>query len=172
MKLWNCVHELLWNRKSMNSKFVLTYSNWNDFGYQTGFQLHMPTLKSSEEDVYIGIAWMSIVEHYPRHRTSGRFLPIEGNTNFSSFIMSVEDAERLCLFLTYDERMELIRKLNIKFSDVSVSDQANYKTSTLRNTTRSEFLEMQQKIREIVMNKHDVAILIRKHAHQLKYWLE
>jgi len=111
---------------------------------------------------------LSIVEHYPTLRSSGRFLPIEGNTNFTSFIMSLEDAERMFLFLTYDERMELIHKLNINFNDVTVKDQANYKTSTLRNIMREEFLEMQQKIEGIVTDKHDVATLIRKHSSQLK----
>ena len=171
MKLWNCVHELVWNHKNMNSKYVLTYCNWNDFGYQTGFHLYMPLSKQSEEDCNIGIAWLSIVEHYPILRSPGRFFPIEGNTNFTSFICSLEDAERIFLFLTYDERMELIHKLNIKFSDVSVKDQGNYKTSTLRNIMRDEFLEMQQKIKEIVTDKHDVATLIRKHSSQLKYLL-
>lgn len=74
-------------------------------------------------------------------------------------------------FLTYDERMELIHKLNIKFDDVSVKDQANYKTSTLRYIMREEFLEMQQKIKGIVTDKHDVATLIRKHSSQLKICL-
>lgn len=155
----------------MNSKYVLTYSNWNDFGYQTGFHLYMPLSKQSEEDCNIGIAWLSIVEHYPILRSPGRFFPIEGNSNFTSFICSLEDAERIFLFLTYDERMELIHKLNIKFSDVSVKDQGNYKISTLRNIMRDEFLEMQQKIKEIVTDKHDVATLIRKHSGQLKYLL-
>lgn len=171
MKLWNCVHELVWNHKNMNSKYVLTYSNWNDFGYQTGFHLYMPLSKQSEEDCNIGIAWLSIVEHYPILRSPGRFFPIEGNSNFTSFICSLEDAERIFLFLTYDERMELIHKLNIKFDDVSVKDQANYKTSTLRYIMREEFLEMQQKIKGIVTDKHDVATLIRKHSSQLKICL-
>ena len=51
MKLWNCVHELVWNHKNMNSKYVLTYSNWNDFGYQTGFYLYICHCQNSRKKI-------------------------------------------------------------------------------------------------------------------------
>lgn len=169
LKLWTCIHELTGIHRTVNSKYILSYSNWNDYGYQTGFHLFLP-LKQPVNEVYcVGVSWLSIVEHYPVLRSPGRFLPIEGNTNFTSFILSIEDAERFFLLLTYEERIELIRKLNIKFSDVQVKDQANYKVSTLRHTMRDEFIERQQKIKEIVTDKRDVASLIRKHSNILKF---
>lgn len=169
IKLWTCIHELTGIQKTVESKYVLSYSNWNDFGYQTGFHLYLPLKKPVDETYNIGVSWLSIVEHYPVLRSPGRFFPIEGNTNFTSFIKSIEDAERFFLLLNYKERMELIRKLNIKFDDALVKDQANYKVSTLRNIMRDDFIKMQKKIREIVTDERDVAALIRKHSNLLRF---
>lgn len=162
-KLWTCVHELVGLHSIANSKYVLSYSNWNDYGYQTGFGLYI-ALPENQNGVYnIPIASLSIVEHYPVNREKGRFLPIYGNTNFTTFIMSKESAECMYLTLTYEERMELISKLNIRFNDSYVREQGNYKTSTLRSKTREEFLAMQQEIKEIIYEKNDVSLLVRKH---------
>ena len=162
-KLWTCVPELSGLHTLASSKYVLSYGNWNDFGYQTHFNLHI-ALKEAENEVHnVLIADLSIVERYPIIRDKGRFFPIDGNTNFVTFIMSIESAECMYLTLTYEERMELVRKLHIEFSDSKVSEQGNYRTSTLRDITREDFLAKQQKIKRIIYTEHDVASIIRKH---------
>ena len=162
-KLWTCVPELSGLHTLASSKYVLSYGNWNDFGYQTHFNLHI-ALKEAENGVHnVLIADLSIVERYPIIRDKGRFFPIDGNTNFVTFIMSIESAECMYLTLTYEERMELVRKLHIEFSDSKVSEQGNYITSTLRDITREDFLAKQQKIKRIIYTEHDVASIIRKH---------
>lgn len=50
--------------------------------------------------------------------------------------------------LTYEERIELIHMLRIKFDDSIVCKQGNYLTSTLRGRTREDFLAMQQEIKK------------------------
>ena len=165
-RLWNCVHELDGLHSEQNSRYVLAYSNWNDFGYQTGFGLYINLPKPIDKDYNVPVAGLSIVEHYPTHH-QGRFLPVNGDTNFTSFIMSIKSAERFYLFLTYDERMELIRWLNIRFDDSLVKNQNNYLMSTLRCYKRQDFLDMQKEIKEIVTRKSDVASLIRKYSNEL-----
>lgn len=81
-KLWSCVHELTGIQKSVNSKYILSYSNWNDFGYQTGFHLFLPLEKPKDGVYNIGVSWLSVVEHYPVLRSPGRFFPIEGECKF------------------------------------------------------------------------------------------
>lgn len=161
-KLWTCVHELVGLQTIAESKYVLSYSNWNDFGWQTLFRLHvaLPEFKDGVCNAYIGE--FSIVEHFPITKGQ-RFLPREGTTNYTSFIVSIESAECMYLTLTYDERMELIRKLRIRFDDSGISEQGNYKMSTLRNKSREDFLQMQKKIKEIVMKKDDVSTIVCKH---------
>ncbi len=165
-KLWKCVHELVGMYSEQNSKYVLSYSNWNDFGYQTGFGLYINLPKPIDKVYNVLVAGLSIVEHYPIHH-QGRFLPVKGNTNFTSFIMSIESAERFYLYLTYDERMELIRWLNIRFDDSLVKNQGIYLTSTLRDRKRQDFLDMQKEIKKIVTRKSDVASLTHKYSKDL-----
>lgn len=165
-RLWNCVHELVGLHSEQNSRYVLAYSNWNDFGYQTRFGLYINLPKPIDEDYNVLVAGLSIVEHYSTHQ-QGRFLPVKGETNFTSFIMSIKSAERFYLFLTYDERMELIRWLNIRFDDSLVKNQSNYLMSTLRGLKRQDFLDMQKEIKMIVTKKSDVASLIRKYSKEL-----
>lgn len=162
-KLWTCVHELVGLHSIANSKYVLSYSNWNDYGYQTRFGLHIALPEKQNGVCNVPIAGLSIVEHYPINWDKGRFLPICGNTNFTTFIMSKDSAECMYLTLTYEERMELVSKLNIRFNDSYVREQGNYKTSTLRDKKREDFLAMQQEIEEIIYKKDEVSLLIRKH---------
>lgn len=161
-KRWTCVHELCLSTTIVSNKYVLSYSNWNDFGYQTLFGLHL-VLNSKSFTQKPLIAGLSIVELYPRIQSKGRFFPIYGNTNFVSFIMSIESAECMYLTLTYEERIELIHMLRIKFDDSYVCKQGNYLTSTLRGITREDFLAMQQEIKRIIYTEHDVSSIVRRH---------
>ena len=166
-RLWTCVHELMGLQTIAESKYALSYSNWNDFGWQTAFGLYVALPEFRDGVCNVPIGGLSIVEHFPI--TKGRrFLPREGATNFTSFIVSVESAECMYLTLTYDERMELIRKLRIRFDDSGISEQGNYKMSTLRNKSREEFLLMQKKIKDIVMKEDDVSALVYKHFDKSK----
>ena len=170
-RLWICVHELNGVQAHRNSKYVLSYSNWNDFGYKTSFRLYLALDNPLCENMYnFGIASLSIVEHYPLTKGT-RFLPKEGAANYHTYIMDINSAELMYLFLTYDERRELIDKLRIRFDDVGYSEQGNYLLSTLRNMTRQQFLDMQKKIKLIVENPNDVAFLIDKHRDRIKLFL-
>lgn len=71
-KLWTCVHELCLSTTIVSSKYVLSYSNWNDFGYQTLFGLNL-ILNSKSVTPKPLIAGLSIVELYPRIQSKGRF---------------------------------------------------------------------------------------------------
>ena len=66
------------------------------------------------------------------------------------------------LTLTYEERIELIHMLRIKFDDSIVCKQGNYLTSTLRGRTREDFLAMQQE-KKIIYTEHDVSSIVRRH---------
>ena len=169
-RLWKCVHELAGLHSEQNSKYVLFCCKWDDFGYQTRFRLYMNLPKPIDKVYNVDVANLSIVEHYPTHH-QGRFLPVKGTTNFTSFIMSIESAERFYLFLTYEERMKLIRWLNIRFDESFVRDQGNYLTSTLRDFKRHDFLDMQKEIKKIVTRKSDVASLIHKYSKDLRLLL-
>lgn len=166
LKLWTCVHELKGLHDIAESKYILSYSNWNDFGFQTLCTLHIALPEHYNDVCNVPIAYLSIVENYPKITRPGeRFLPIEGNTNFTSFIMSIESAECMYLTLTHKERMELVSKLHIKFNDSGVSEQENYRSSTLRryNHKREDFLAMQQKIEKIMHRKNNISRIVRKY---------
>lgn len=161
--LWTCIHEMAGLQHEVENKYVLSYSNWNDYGFQTGFGLFLAMPQNEENHICnIHLGGLSIVEHAPITRGM-RFFPREGVTNYTSFICRIETAERMYLTLTYDERMELIKKLRIRFDDYEVAQQENYRASTLRNTTREDFLARQKEIKELVMRQDDVSPLILKH---------
>ena len=170
-RLWMCVHELNGVQVHRSCKYVLSYSNWNDFGYRTSFRLYLVLYNPICDNMYsFGIASLSIVEHEPLAKGT-RFLPKEGATNYHTYIMDIRSAESMLLFLTYEERKELIDKLRIRFDDAGYCEQGNYKFSTLRNTTRRHFLDMQKRIKMIIENPYDVASLIDRHRDRIKLFL-
>lgn len=73
------------------------------------------------------------------------------------------------IFLSYEERMELISKLNIAFNNAIVGNQNNYRTSTLRAfTTETTFLEMQKEIKNIVTSPLEASIMLHRHIDEIK----
>lgn len=75
------------------------------------------------------------------------------------------------IFLSHAERMELISKLNIKFSNEEVEYQDNYRTSTLRGfATETTFLEMQKEIKNIVTSSLDASVMLHRHIDEIKIY--
>ncbi len=168
--LWDVVPESSGNVKINNNecKYLLARLNWNDYGYRTKYRLFL-VLQQDEniyQNLYLGA--LSCVEINPEYRPGRTFIP-KPNGNYVTFILDTTTAERMFLFLSYEERMELISKLKIKFSSREVEYQDNYRTSTLRCfETETTFLEMQKEIKNIVTSPLDASAMLHRHIDEIR----
>lgn len=168
--LWDVVPESSRHVRISNNecKYLLAQSNWNDYGYRTGYGLYLvlPPNESIHRNLYLGA--LSCVEIDPEYRPGRTFVP-RPDGRYRTFILDILTAERMFIFLSYEERMELISKLNIAFSNEIVECQNNYRTSTLRNfTTETTFLEMQKEIKNIVTSPLEASIMLHRHIDEIK----
>lgn len=168
--LWDVVPESSGHVRISNNecKYLLTQSNWNDYGYRTkyGLYLVLPPNESIHQNLYLGA--LSCVEIDPEYRPGRTFVP-RPDGRYRTFILNILTAERMFIFLSYEERMELISKLNIAFSNAIVECQNNYRTSTLRAfDTETAFLEMQKEIKSIVTSPLEASIMLHRHIDEIK----
>lgn len=167
-QLWKVVNSSRENEKFPDDeyKFLLVWSNWDDFGYRTRYDLYL--LLPEEVTHNLLLANLSIVELSPNYLLRPQFIPLDHQYNYRTFILNIASAERLLLFLTPEERQELVSKLKISFDNTLVEYQNNYQTSTLRGfRDETGFLKMQKDIKEIVTNPTNVASMLTRNLSKV-----
>lgn len=142
-------------------KYVLTDRNWNDLGYYTLHELFLITPNGVDN---VKLADIKLFNHDQKKDEH----PNLTTSNFVGFITGIEWAERILLFLSPDERKELLSSLHIKFDCKLYKDQQALLKSVLRNLTFEQFEERQSKIKSIISIQEDIASMIDRNKEILK----
>lgn len=151
-----------WNKKptsnECNYKFLLELVRWNDFGFYTHYKLYR--IVPGTNNIFIanmkcfnGTSPNSKLFYY---------------TDIRSFLLNVESAYRFLLFLSYEERMELITELHIGSVDESDLESKIFKDSILRNITRDDFLVRNENIMKIINEEIDFLQIMKDNKKSIE----
>ena len=136
-KLWSIVdirrvHEHFAQNKV---KLYLAHTSFNDFGYYTMFNLYL--VLPEKHNSNMKLATLKIME---KGQKVGEYVDVVNSNTYYSFIMDEESAMLITIFLTPQERKELVKSLNICFSTNEVKDEDVYHTSVLRGINQISFV--------------------------------
>ena len=141
-------------------KFRLNDRNWNDFGYYTLYSLEMKLPKSS---VLYSISDIRIMNINQKPGEKPTWL----STTPAIFISNIDSAERLFLFLSPFQRLQLQDVLTIRYNINYIESEPVFIKSILRNKTLEEFISAQDKIRELMHSTLNVHSMLLKNKGQL-----
>lgn len=141
-------------------KYVLTDSNWNDFGYYTLHELFLITPNNSDN---IKLADIRIFNSGQKCSDRLNF----SITNYVAFISNLTSAERILLILNPFEREELLSCLHVRFSPGMYAHETAFLKSVLRDTTVIQFEEIQDRIKEILSIKLDISAMVQRNKNVL-----
>lgn len=140
-------------------KFRLKDRNWNDFGYYTLYSLEM---KLPDSSVLYSISDIRIMNINQKIGEKPSWIP----TTPAIFISNIESAERLFLFLSPFQRLQLQDILTIRYRINHIQSETVFIKSILRNKTLDEFISVQGKIRELMQSPLNVHSMLLKNKEQ------
>lgn len=145
-------------------KFWLKYLNWNDYGYYTLYSLYMQLPDTSTSYMIADMQVMNIGQ-----KTGKR--PSWEPTPPTVFISDVDSAERMFLILTPEQRLKLEEILPIRYNSQHIEKEQVFIQSVMRGITMTEFLNRQNRIKELMHSTIDVSTLICRHKTQINLFL-
>lgn len=168
-KLWTIVdrrriHELFAKNET---KLYLAHTRFNDYGYYTTYELIL--VIPENKDVNMKLATIKIME---KGQKVSENVDVINSRTYRSFIMDEESAMLITIFLTPQERKELIESLNICFSSNEVKEEAVFRTSILRGINQTFFGIMQSKIEKIVNLPLDIATTINRNKSRINCFFQ
>lgn len=148
-------------------KLYLAHTGYNDFGYYTMFDLYLVLPES--QNVNMKIATIKIIE---KGQKVGECVDVINSNTFYSFIMDEEGAMLITIFLTPQERKELVKSLNICFSTNEVKDEDVYHTSVLRGINQISFVARQSRIEKIINSPLDIFTTINENKDRISGYFQ
>ena len=163
-KLWSIVdirraHE---HFAQNDVKLYLAHTDYNDFGYYTMFDLYLVLPEC--QNVNMKIATIKIIE---KGQKVGECVDVINSNTFYSFIMDEEGAMLITIFLTPQERKELVKSLNICFSTNEVKDEDVYHTSVLRGINQISFVARQGRIEKMIGSPLEICTTINENMDRI-----
>lgn len=147
--------------------FWIKNRNWNDFGYYTLYQLLFKFKDSNENYSLANLRIFNKNQSKKEEEFS--------YDDDKAIVMLNErsDGEQIFLYLTPQQRLELINILQLQFHYTPEPNEECFYKSVCRGCGTSERFEAAQKIcKELVFNKLNVREMINQYPHKLQFFLK
>lgn len=148
-------------------KLYLADKYFNEQGYYTMFDLYL--VLPENHNANMKLATLKIME---KGQKVGECVDVINSNTFYSFIMDEESAMLITIFLTPQERKELVKSLNICFSTNEVKDEDVYHTSVLRGINQISFVARQGRIEKIINSPLDIFTTINENKDRISGYFQ
>lgn len=163
--LLTVVHESRVHDKFAGYKLLLSGLNWNDYGYYTSFGLWLQLPK--EKEFNLKIADLNIIT---LGQEAGDIPSMLTEQHMFTFIKDVESAYMILFYLTYEERKELISRLNISFQYEAIKNEPVFQKSVLRGMNEEDFMVIQAEIERIVSCPLNISVALVSCKDQMDFY--